>query len=72
MNKMAGSDFQESMINQARAESESDSERSENEENGTVSNNDELIGISVKSKEQLMACTYPNKDPNDQYVKPKY
>ena len=69
---MTGSDYQESMLKQARAESESDYERSENEENGTVSNNDELIGVSVKSKEQLMACTYPNKDPNDQYVKPKY
>ena len=54
---MAGSDFQESMINQARAESESESERSENEENGTVSDNGEMIGVLVKSKELFMAST---------------
>ena len=69
---MAGSDYQESMINKAKAESESNSERSENEENWTFSDNDEMIGVSVKSKELFMASTLPNKGPNDLCIKPRH
>ena len=59
------------MFTKARAGSESNSQISENIEDGNITDNDGMIGVTIKSEEIFVPCSKPNKDPSDQYILPK-